>query len=126
LEVDLPEGGTRLGFGVKFGGEETNAAGQNDRAFPVIIPYIDDKIRCGVAEEAAEPRAGAAVLSVVTLRGAVIGDFTCKASFFDEWTGAPTNKPRHRLQQASRCASDQRAGRGSSTTTGISRPPAFF
>jgi len=43
LEVDLPEGGTMLGFGVKFGGEETNAAGQNDRAFPVIIQYIDDK-----------------------------------------------------------------------------------
>jgi branched-chain amino acid transport system substrate-binding protein len=41
LEVDLPEGGTMLGFGV--GGEETNAAGQNDRAFPVIIQYIDDK-----------------------------------------------------------------------------------
>ncbi|HEV2550302.1 MAG TPA: ABC transporter substrate-binding protein [Stellaceae bacterium] len=43
LEVDLPEGGTMLGFGVKFGGEETNAAGQNDRAFPVIIQYTDDK-----------------------------------------------------------------------------------
>jgi ABC-type branched-subunit amino acid transport system substrate-binding protein len=43
LEVDLPEGGTMLGFGVKFGGEETSAAGQNDRAFPVIIQYIDDK-----------------------------------------------------------------------------------
>jgi ABC-type branched-subunit amino acid transport system substrate-binding protein len=43
LEVDLPEGGTMLGFGVKFGGEETSAAGQNDRAFPVIIQYVDDK-----------------------------------------------------------------------------------
>ena len=43
LSVDLPEGGTMLGFGVKFGGEETSAPGQNDRAFPVIIQYIDDK-----------------------------------------------------------------------------------
>jgi ABC-type branched-subunit amino acid transport system substrate-binding protein len=43
LEVDLPEGGTMLGFGVKFGDEETIASGQNERAFPVIIQYIDDK-----------------------------------------------------------------------------------
>jgi ABC-type branched-subunit amino acid transport system substrate-binding protein len=43
LAVDLPEGGTMLGFGVKFGGEEASAAGQNDRAFPVIIQYVDDK-----------------------------------------------------------------------------------
>ena len=43
LEVDLPEGGTMLGFGVKFGDEEELASGQNERAFPVIIQYIDDK-----------------------------------------------------------------------------------
>jgi branched-chain amino acid transport system substrate-binding protein len=43
LSVDLPEGGTMLGFGIKFGGEETSAPGQNDRAFPVIIQYVDDK-----------------------------------------------------------------------------------
>jgi ABC-type branched-subunit amino acid transport system substrate-binding protein len=43
LEVDLPEGGTMLGFGVKFEGESGNMAGQNDRAFPVILQYIDDK-----------------------------------------------------------------------------------
>jgi len=41
LSVDLSEGGTMLGFGVKFGGDETSAPGQNDRAFPVIIQYID-------------------------------------------------------------------------------------
>src|SRR5919201_2168121 len=33
LEVDLPEGGTMLGFGVKFEGEQDQMAGQNDRAF---------------------------------------------------------------------------------------------
>jgi len=43
LEVDLPEGGTMLGFGVKFAGEESPVAGQNLRAFPVITQYIDDK-----------------------------------------------------------------------------------
>jgi branched-chain amino acid transport system substrate-binding protein len=43
LEVDLPEGGTMLGFGVKFEGEGSPMAGQNDRAFPVIVQYVDDK-----------------------------------------------------------------------------------
>jgi branched-chain amino acid transport system substrate-binding protein len=43
LAVDLPEGGTMLGFGVKFEGEGSSAPGQNDRAFPVIIQYVDDK-----------------------------------------------------------------------------------
>jgi ABC-type branched-subunit amino acid transport system substrate-binding protein len=43
LDVDLPEGGTMLGFGVKFAGEGTAAPGQNERASPVIIQYIDDK-----------------------------------------------------------------------------------
>src|SRR5213596_3488648 len=35
LEVDIPEGGTMLGFGVKFHGEGTQMAGQNERSFPV-------------------------------------------------------------------------------------------
>ncbi|HXI08279.1 MAG: ABC transporter substrate-binding protein [Bradyrhizobium sp.] len=43
LEVDLPEGGTMLGFGVKFFGEGTPMAGQNERSFPVVLQYIDDK-----------------------------------------------------------------------------------
>ena len=43
LEVDLPEGGTMLGFGVKFEGEGGAMSGQNDRAFPVILQYVDDK-----------------------------------------------------------------------------------
>jgi branched-chain amino acid transport system substrate-binding protein len=32
-----------LGFGVKFFGEGTPMAGQNERSFPVVIQYIDDK-----------------------------------------------------------------------------------
>jgi len=43
LEVDLPEGSTMLGFGVKFEGDGAPAPGQNDRSFPVIIQYVDDK-----------------------------------------------------------------------------------
>jgi ABC-type branched-subunit amino acid transport system substrate-binding protein len=43
LDVDLPEGGTMLGFGVKFAGEGSPMAGQNERAFPIIIQYVDDK-----------------------------------------------------------------------------------
>jgi hypothetical protein len=44
LEVDLPEGATMLGFGVKFLGEGSPMAGQNERAFPVIVQYIDDQV----------------------------------------------------------------------------------
>jgi ABC-type branched-subunit amino acid transport system substrate-binding protein len=43
LDTDIPEGGTMLGFGVKFFGEGTQMAGQNERSFPVIIQYVDDK-----------------------------------------------------------------------------------
>src|SRR5205085_185565 len=43
LDVDLPDGSTMLGFGVKFGGEQASASGQNERSFPVITQYIDDK-----------------------------------------------------------------------------------
>jgi branched-chain amino acid transport system substrate-binding protein len=42
LEVDVPEGGTMLGFGVRFQGDGA-MAGQNERAFPIIVQYIDDK-----------------------------------------------------------------------------------
>jgi branched-chain amino acid transport system substrate-binding protein len=43
LDTDIPEGGTMLGFGVKFYGEGTPMAGQNERSFPVVIQYIDDR-----------------------------------------------------------------------------------
>ena len=42
LEIDLPEGGTMLGFGVKLQADGP-MAGQNERSFPVVIQYIDDK-----------------------------------------------------------------------------------
>jgi ABC-type branched-subunit amino acid transport system substrate-binding protein len=43
LDVDLPEGGTMLGFGVKFADESEAMAGQNMRAFPVVTQYVDGK-----------------------------------------------------------------------------------
>jgi ABC-type branched-subunit amino acid transport system substrate-binding protein len=43
LDVDLPEGGTMLGFGVKFAPETDAMAGQNTRAFPVVTQYVDGK-----------------------------------------------------------------------------------
>jgi len=43
MDLDLPEGATMLGFGVKFEDEKEVMAGQNDRAFPVIIQYVNDK-----------------------------------------------------------------------------------
>ncbi len=43
LDVDVPDGGTMLGFGVKFEPESGDMAGQNTRAYPVIVQYIDDK-----------------------------------------------------------------------------------
>jgi ABC-type branched-subunit amino acid transport system substrate-binding protein len=43
LDTDIPEGGTMLGYGVKFYGEGERFAGQNARSFPVILQYIDDK-----------------------------------------------------------------------------------
>ena len=51
LEVDLPEGGTMLGFGVKFYGEGTPMAGQNERSFPVVDPVCRRQVLRGVAEE---------------------------------------------------------------------------
>ena len=38
VDVDVPDGGTMLGFGVKFNGD-----GQNQRSYPVVLQYIDDK-----------------------------------------------------------------------------------
>src|SRR6202171_3347427 len=43
LDVDIPEGGTMLGYGVKFYREGDQFAGQNERSFPGVLQYIDDK-----------------------------------------------------------------------------------
>jgi ABC-type branched-subunit amino acid transport system substrate-binding protein len=43
LDTDIPDGGTLLGFGVKFETPGMPMAGQNDRCYPAIVQYIDDK-----------------------------------------------------------------------------------
>jgi hypothetical protein len=43
LDTDIPEGGTMLGFGVRFFRDGDRFAGQNERSFPVVLQYIDDK-----------------------------------------------------------------------------------
>ncbi len=43
LDVDLPDGSTMLGFGVKFEPETAAMAGQNTRGFPVIVQYVNDE-----------------------------------------------------------------------------------
>jgi branched-chain amino acid transport system substrate-binding protein len=43
LDVDIPEGGTMMGFGVKFAPEDAEMAGQNMRAFPVVTQYVNGK-----------------------------------------------------------------------------------
>ena len=62
LEVDIPEGGTMLGFGVKFAGEGSPMAGQNDARLPGRHPVRRRQVVRGLAEEpgAARSRAAAA------------------------------------------------------------------
>jgi branched-chain amino acid transport system substrate-binding protein len=43
LDTDLPDGSTMLGFGIKFEPPGSPMTGQNDRAYPVVVQYIDDK-----------------------------------------------------------------------------------
>jgi ABC-type branched-subunit amino acid transport system substrate-binding protein len=45
LETDIPEGGTLLGFGVKFPQPgESDMMGQNSKASPVVMQYVDRKV----------------------------------------------------------------------------------
>lgn len=43
MDTDVGDGGTMLGFGAKFEGAGQPMEGQNERAYPVIVQYIDDK-----------------------------------------------------------------------------------
>ncbi|MBH67815.1 MAG: ABC transporter ATP-binding protein [Rhodospirillaceae bacterium] len=40
-ETDLPVGATLMGYGVKFQPKGADMSGQNERAFPVVVQYID-------------------------------------------------------------------------------------
>jgi ABC-type branched-subunit amino acid transport system substrate-binding protein len=43
LDTDLPDGSTMLGFGIKFEHPGESMAGQNERAYPVVVQYSDDQ-----------------------------------------------------------------------------------
>jgi ABC-type branched-subunit amino acid transport system substrate-binding protein len=43
MDTNLADGGTMLGFGVKFEPPSGAMGGQNDRAYPVVVQYINDK-----------------------------------------------------------------------------------
>lgn len=43
MEIDIPDGGTPMGYGVKFAPPEHEYAGQNLRAFTTVYQYVDGK-----------------------------------------------------------------------------------
>jgi len=43
LDTDIPTGGTIQGYGVKFLPPGNPLAGQNERSFPVVMQYVDNK-----------------------------------------------------------------------------------
>ena len=45
LETDIPVGGTMQGYGVKFYPPGHPLAGQNERAFPIVIQYVNGRGR---------------------------------------------------------------------------------
>ena len=76
LEVDLPEGGTMLGFGVKFEGESGNMAGRTTRV-PGDSAVRRRQAVSRLAQEPAAARAGFAAAGHVAVRGAVSLVATC-------------------------------------------------
>jgi branched-chain amino acid transport system substrate-binding protein len=45
METDIPVGGTMQGYGVKFFPPGHQLAGQNERAFPIVIQYVNGRGR---------------------------------------------------------------------------------
>ena len=53
LETDIPVGGTLMGYGVKFNPPDHAMAGQNARATPVIVQYINREVKIAWPKEIA-------------------------------------------------------------------------
>ena len=51
LETDIPVGGTMQGYGVKFYPPGHPLAGQNERAFPIVIQYVNGRGRIAWPKE---------------------------------------------------------------------------
>ncbi len=45
LEMDIPEGATPSGYGMKFAPPEHEYAGQNLRSYPVVMQWVDQKVQ---------------------------------------------------------------------------------
>jgi branched-chain amino acid transport system substrate-binding protein len=53
LETDIPVGGTLQGYGVKFYPPGHALAGQNERAFPIVMQYVNGRARIAWPKEVA-------------------------------------------------------------------------
>jgi branched-chain amino acid transport system substrate-binding protein len=53
LETDIPVGGTMQGYGVKFFPPGHQLAGQNERAFPIVMQYVNGRARIAWPKEIA-------------------------------------------------------------------------
>jgi branched-chain amino acid transport system substrate-binding protein len=42
--MDIPEGGTPCGYGVKFAPPDNRFAGQNVRSYPVVLQWVKGKV----------------------------------------------------------------------------------
>ena len=51
METDIPVGGTMQGYGVKFYPPGHPLAGQNERAFPIVIQYVNGRGRIAWPKE---------------------------------------------------------------------------
>ena len=57
LETDIPEGGTLQNYGVKFNPPGHAMAGQNERAYPVVMQFVGNEIKVvwPMSSQTAEP-----------------------------------------------------------------------
>jgi branched-chain amino acid transport system substrate-binding protein len=53
LDTDIPVGGTLQGYGVKFPAPGSPLAGQSERAFPVVMQYVNGRGRIAWPKEVA-------------------------------------------------------------------------
>lgn len=44
LDIDIPDGGTPCGYGVKFAPPSDKCAGQNIRSYPVVVQFVKGKL----------------------------------------------------------------------------------
>jgi branched-chain amino acid transport system substrate-binding protein len=45
LEMDIPDGTTPSGYGMKFAPPDHEYSGQNQRCYPVVMQWLDQKVQ---------------------------------------------------------------------------------